>query len=101
MAFLEIVEKDDGSNLDVQVGDRISVELIENPVSGCFWEVGNVNVKDMKIIANEYKTLIEDSGKGIRKMIFEVVKKSRGDLVLESRQKWTREIYKTFKFTYA
>ncbi len=100
MAFLEIVEKDDGSNLNVQVGDRISVELIENPVSGCFWEIGNVNVKDMKIIANEYKTLIEDSGKGIRKIIFEVVKKSSGDLVLENRQKWSREISKTFKFSY-
>lgn len=103
MTYLEITEKDDGSNLDLQVGDRIIIELNENPTTGCFWEIGNINVKDMKVIANEFKATNGNSvgAGGLRKMIFEVIKKSKGDLVLESRQKWSREIYKTFKLAYS
>jgi predicted secreted protein len=103
MTYLEIDEKDNGSDLDLQVGDRIKIELNENPTTGCFWEIGSINVKDMKVIANEFKAADGNSvgAGGLRKMIFEVIRKSKGDLVLESRQKWSREIYKTFKFSYS
>ena len=102
MAFLEINASADGSNLALQDGDRISIELDENPTSGCFWEIGKINVKDLKIISNDFKSsngnLIGNGG--VRKMILEVIKKSTGNLVLESRQRWSREIYKTFEFSY-
>ncbi|WP_026899126.1 protease inhibitor I42 family protein [Daejeonella oryzae] len=102
MAFLEIGEKDDGANLDLQAGDRIKIELNENPTTGYLWEIGNINVKDLKIIGNEFKTPDGNAAGagGLRKMVFEVIKKSKGDLVLESRQKWSREIYKTLKLSY-
>ena len=60
--MVQLTEQDSGSEVDVHVGDTVSIRLAENPTTGYRWNVANVDDSLVNIDDSEF---VESPGSGI------------------------------------
>jgi inhibitor of cysteine peptidase len=59
---VQLTERDSGTEVDLHVGDTVSIQLSENPATGYRWNVGPVDDSLMTVDKSEF---VETPGSGI------------------------------------
>ncbi len=102
---MKTIRVDDSFNqktIQLSVGDSIELQLEETPTTGYKWEIVQINTGQLEAIENTYSLDKEAGigGGGVRTFRLHVLDKGNGQIVLENRQRWNNDVYKTFKLFY-
>ena len=102
MADIRINQELDKSKIEVTEGDIIELALDENPSTGFTWELAEEQNPYLQFLSADFELSGNDAlgAPGKRIFRFRVLKKADGCIELENRQKWSNEIYKSFKLFY-
>ena len=86
--MLTLSQADSGSRRTVTVGDRIEVELEENPTTGYRWQV-DVDAAKVRVVDDEHRSDSDAMGApGRRILTFEVLQPGEVDLRLHYARSW-------------
>ncbi|UHG90293.1 protease inhibitor I42 family protein [Spirosoma oryzicola] len=102
MKTIQVTDSVSQETIAVAEGDQIELRLEENPTTGYRWEITQINNEQLTIVNNAY-TLYESAGiggGGIRTVHIHVLRVGTGQLVLENRQSWSNDVYKSFTLSY-
>jgi inhibitor of cysteine peptidase len=85
---LTLSQADSGSRHAVTVGDRIRVELAENPTTGYRWQI-DVDASKARVVDDEFRSDSDATGApGRRILTFEVLQPGEIDLRLRCARSW-------------
>jgi inhibitor of cysteine peptidase len=97
-----IDESFDAKTIQVAGGDTIELRLDESPTTGYRWEITEINKQQLHLSDQQYalREGVGMGGGGVRIFYLEVLHQGAGRIVLENRQRWEGDIYKTFCLYY-
>src|SRR5439155_22373642 len=85
---LSLTTADDGSRRSVDVGDRVTVSLPENPTTGYRWQV-DVDDAVLRLVDDRFEAPTEARGaSGRRVLVFDTARPGTTTLRLENRRRW-------------
>lgn len=102
---MKTIQVDDTFNqktIPIATGDTLELRLDETPTTGYKWEIVQMNTNQVELIDSSY-SLYQGAGiggGGIRTFRLQVLDRGDGRLVLENRQSWSNDVYKTFTLFY-
>lgn len=64
MATIEVTGEDDGTSIDVDVGDTVSVRIPDNPTTGYRWELGPITDESLVLVDSGYEPTSSGVGGG-------------------------------------
>ena len=100
MATINISDNSD-STIKVSPGDIIHITLSENPTTGYIWETKKQDKSQLQLDDDNFKIASTAAGSaGTRIFKFKVLAAGEGDLILENRQKWEKDVSRTFILKY-
>jgi predicted secreted protein len=88
---LTLSQADSGSRRTVTVGDRVAIELAENPTTGYRWQV-DVDAAKARVVDDEFRSDSDAMGApGRRLLTFDVLQAGEIDLRLHYARSWDME----------
>jgi inhibitor of cysteine peptidase len=83
----------DNKTLDINVGDKLTIILEENPTTGYRWKLDQVNEEAMTLEDSKYSANSESQvgGGGYRTFIFRSVSNGATKISLSLRREWEKE----------
>ena len=90
MSDIVIGQDDGGRGVTAAVGDRIRIELPENPTTGFRWQVETVDAAVLRLAATDFQPSASAAigGGGLGVFHFDVIGSGSADLRLELKRSW-------------
>ena len=101
MASIHLDESFNRQQIPVKPGDVIELQLEESPTTSYRWEISDVNNTGLEVLSSDYipHETAGIGGGGIKIFHLKVIKPG-GQLKLENKQSWSRDVYKTFQVSF-
>jgi inhibitor of cysteine peptidase len=101
MATHKVNLENDDKEIIISDGDTIIIELPENPTTGYLWYPKDLSTEGIIEKSNHYFSPNTAIGSGgIRTFEFILKKGKNGNITLQNMQKWSNDIYQTFRVKY-
>ena len=102
MKTIRVDESFNLKTIQISTDDTIELQLDETPTTGYKWELQDTDKEDIQLLQEEY-TLYEGAGigaGGMKTIRFNILTNGKGKIVFENRQRWSKDVYRTFTLFY-
>ena len=95
---LSLTTADDGSRRSVDVGDRVTVSLPENPTTGYRWQLRSSGEPVLEVQDDSFQTAAGPPGAGgVRRWRFRAGQEGTADLEIDYQRSWEKRAAQTFR----
>ncbi len=90
MSEIVVKESDAARSVTAVIGDRVKIELPENPTTGFRWQVASIDAGILRPQADDYVAGADTGvgGGGLRVFFFEAASSGAADVRLELKRSW-------------
>jgi inhibitor of cysteine peptidase len=98
--MLEVNEAQNGSELEMRIGEPLQLRLQENPTTGYRWQVESSGGPVLELAEQFFEPAREGYGAGgVRRWVFRSAQEGVALLEMARRRSWERQAIETFKVT--